>query len=92
MQLTDAQVMTLAMAIIVPLSLLIYSNSQITDSKEALRAETAKLGAELRAEMAGFRADMAGFRSDMELLRRNMNDGFTRIETAMKIHILEHHR
>jgi hypothetical protein len=85
LQLTDAQVMTLAIAIIVPLSLLIYSNSRISDAKETLRAETAKLAVELRSEMKDFR-------NEMELLRRDMNAGFERMENALKIHLLEHHK
>jgi hypothetical protein len=36
---TDSQMMTLALAIVIPLSLLIYSNSRITEAKETLRAE-----------------------------------------------------
>jgi hypothetical protein len=38
---TDVQLLTLAMAVIVPLSLLIYSNSRVSDAKETLRAEMA---------------------------------------------------
>ena len=38
-QMTDAQLITLCVAIIMPLSLLLYSNSRITDTKETLRAE-----------------------------------------------------
>jgi hypothetical protein len=38
---TDTQVLTIALAVIVPLSLLIYSNSRISDAKETLRAEMA---------------------------------------------------
>lgn len=38
---TDQQVLTIAIAIVVPLAMLIYSNSRITDTKEVLRAETA---------------------------------------------------
>jgi uncharacterized protein YoxC len=38
---TDVQLLTLALAIIVPLSLLIYSNSRVTEAKETLRAEMA---------------------------------------------------
>jgi hypothetical protein len=92
LQLTDAQVMTLAIAIIVPLSLLIYSNSRISDAKETLRAETAKLAVELRSEMKDFRNEMELLRRDMELLRRDMNAGFERMENALKIHLLEHHK
>jgi hypothetical protein len=35
---TDAQLLTLAVAIVLPLSMLIYSNSRITEAKETLRA------------------------------------------------------
>jgi hypothetical protein len=38
-QMTDIQLLTLAIAVIVPLSLLIYSNSRISDAKETLRAK-----------------------------------------------------
>jgi hypothetical protein len=48
---TDAQLLTLAIAIIVPLSLLIYSNSCVTDAKETLPAE-------IRAEFAKFKLHM----------------------------------
>ncbi|MBV9302117.1 MAG: hypothetical protein JOY62_08660 [Acidobacteriaceae bacterium] len=51
MQLTDAQVMTLVIAIIVPLSLLIYSNSRITEAKDTLRAEIQALRAEMKAAL-----------------------------------------
>ena len=51
MQLTDAQVMTLAIAIIVPLSLLIYSNSRISEAKDTLRAEIQALRAEMKAAL-----------------------------------------
>jgi hypothetical protein len=35
---TDAQLLTLAVAIVLPLSMLIYSNSRITEARETLRA------------------------------------------------------
>ena len=38
---SDTQVLTLAIAVIVPLSLLLYSNTRISDAKETLRAEMA---------------------------------------------------
>ena len=38
---TEIQGLTLALSIVIPLSLLIYSNSRITDTKETLRAELA---------------------------------------------------
>ena len=36
---TDAQLLTLVLSMVIPLSLLLYSNSKITDAKETLRAE-----------------------------------------------------
>jgi hypothetical protein len=55
---TDSQILTVAIAIVVPLSLLLYSNSRISEAKETLRAEMQVL----RAEMNALRADMnAGF-------------------------------
>jgi hypothetical protein len=38
---TDQQVLTLCLSIAVPLALLIYSNSRVSDAKETLRAEMA---------------------------------------------------
>jgi hypothetical protein len=43
--------MTLALAIVIPLSMLIYSNSRITEAKETLRAEIALLRSDLLKEM-----------------------------------------
>jgi hypothetical protein len=48
---TDVQLLTLASAIVVLLSLLIYSNSRVTEAKETLRAE-------IRAEFAKFELHM----------------------------------
>lgn len=81
--------MTLAIAMLIPLSLLIYSNSRITETKETLRAEIGKLAAELRGEMNELRTEVRG---DIHALRAEMNAGFARIEAAMKIHELEHHK
>ena len=44
---TDPQMMTLALAIVIPLSMLIYSNSRITEAKETLRAEIGRLKSDL---------------------------------------------
>lgn len=49
--LTDTQLMTMALAIVLPLSMLIYSNSRITEAKETLRAEMALLRADLTKEI-----------------------------------------
>lgn len=43
--------MTMALAIIIPLSMLIYSNSRITEAKETLRAEMAHMKSDLALTM-----------------------------------------
>jgi hypothetical protein len=48
---TDTQILTIALAVVVPLSMLIYSNSRITEAKETLRAEIKASTAELLAEI-----------------------------------------
>lgn len=75
---TDVQVLTIALAVIVPLSMLIYSNSRITEAKETLRAEIGALRADVRADIGGLRAEM--------------KTGFESIATSLKIHELEHHK
>jgi predicted Holliday junction resolvase-like endonuclease len=78
MQLTDAQLMTACIAIIVPLAALIHSNSRVSDVQKALVAQMEALKETLRAEN--------------ETLRAEMKAGFARIEAALKTHELEHHR
>lgn len=81
---TDTQLLTLAIAIIVPLSLLLYSNSRITDTKETLRAEIGESKQALRAEMETLRAETAaGF--------NRIERAIERLETKLVIHELEHH-
>lgn len=75
---TDQQLLTLALAIIVPLSMLIYSNSRITEAKETLRAEMQTLRTETNA----------GFERMTSLLESK----FKALETKLEIHELEHHR
>ena len=60
------------MAVIVPLSLLLYSNSRITDTKETLHAEIGETKQTLRAEMA------AGF--------ARIENAIERLETKLVIH------
>jgi nitrate/nitrite-specific signal transduction histidine kinase len=75
---TDARMMTLALAVIVPLSMLIYSNSRITETRETLRAEIAATKETLRAEIA------AGF--------ARMSSEIQSLKADLKIHVLEHHK
>jgi len=94
--------MTLALAIIIPLSLLIYSNSRITEAKETLRAEMAtgnsritEVNSRITDVKETLRAEMA---ATTETLRAEMAAGFSRISSEilslkadLKIHELEHH-
>src|SRR5579863_5305886 len=54
---TDPQMMTLALAIVIPLSMLIYSNSRITEAKETLRAEMGILRSDLQKEIMQLRLE-----------------------------------
>ncbi|MGA2712782.1 MAG: hypothetical protein ABSG41_06725 [Bryobacteraceae bacterium] len=74
---TGPQMMTLALPIIIPLSMLICSNSRITEAKETLRAEIATTKETLRAEIA------AGF--------ARMSSEIMSLKADLKIHELEHH-
>jgi hypothetical protein len=53
----DPQMMTLALAIVIPLSMLIYSNSRITEAKETLRAEIGLLRSEMQKDMMQLRLE-----------------------------------
>jgi hypothetical protein len=93
---TDQQLLTLAIAIILPLSMLLYSNSRITEAKETLRAEIGESKQTLRAEIGESKQTL---RTEVATVRSEMIAGFARIETAierlehkMEIHELEHHR
>ena len=70
--------MTLALAIVIPLSMSIYSNSRITDAKETL-------GAEIQAGFTRVAADIKALAADIKALD-------TMLETKLTIHELEHHQ
>jgi hypothetical protein len=72
--------MTLAMAVILPLSLLIYSNSRITDTKETLRAEIGTLRIEMQKEALQIRAD---FSERFNFLERKFDDRFNSIDRKL---------
>jgi len=65
----DTQILTLAISIAVPLSLLIYGNSRITEAKETLRAELKAFRAELEARIS--------------LLESKMDHNFERIDQKL---------
>jgi hypothetical protein len=55
---TDAQILTLALSIALPLAALILSNSRITDAKEALRAEAKTNHLEVMNALGDLRRDV----------------------------------
>jgi hypothetical protein len=79
---TDAQLLTLALAAIIPISLtgagIIFSNSRINDAKETLRAEIQGMRTELRADIQAMRNDMLASMGELKGL--------------LQPHELEHHR
>jgi hypothetical protein len=81
---TDAQVLTLALAVVIPLSLLIYSNSRITDAKETLRAELGETKQTLRSEMA------LGFERISNKVDHLAGEVAT-LKELMSTHMREHH-
>jgi hypothetical protein len=83
-KLTDQQLLTLAIAVIMPLSMLLYSNSRITETKETLRADIKALSNRLEGLQETLRAEMALG------LERNMT-AIKGLETKLTIHELEHH-
>ena len=85
LQLTDAQVLTWAVAVIVPVSALIYSNSRVSDvgkrvddSKETLRAEMQAMESRIKAEI--------------KELHSGIKAAIERMDNAVKIHELTHHK
>ncbi|MGI8990184.1 MAG: hypothetical protein ACR2I2_11460 [Bryobacteraceae bacterium] len=76
MQITDIQIFTLAMAVLVPLSLLLLGNSRVTDAKETLRADMRTLNAEFRGEIQAVRGEIAA-------LRAETNARFDRLESKI---------
>ena len=72
---TDAQILTIALAVIFPVSMLIYSNSRVTEAKETLRAE-----------MATLRAEMATLRSDLMLILQRIENKIDHIAETVASH------
>ncbi len=75
---SDIQILTIALAIIVPLNLLIYSNSPVTDVKEVLRAE-------MHTQIAELRLLIERNHSEMMLKLAEMVGRLTRIENERRI-------
>jgi hypothetical protein len=76
----DTQILTLAVAVVLPLSMVIYSNSRITEVKETLRAEMA-----LGFERLGNKIDhLAG---EVATLK----DEVATLKEMFAAHLREHH-
>jgi len=56
-KMTDQQLITLAIAIVFPLSMLLYSNSRISDAKETLRSEMQVFRTEIQKDILQLRLD-----------------------------------
>jgi hypothetical protein len=84
----DIQLLTLALAVIVPLSLLLYSNGRITEAKETLRAEIADTKHSLQSEIADTKHSL---QSEMAAGFARIEAAIERLETKLVIHELEHH-
>ena len=94
MQLTDAQVMTLALSIVIPLSMLIHSNHRITDTRDSLGKRIDDLKGSLEGQIASVKESLEDqidslqneMQSEFKLSREEMRSGFERMETALKTH------
>ena len=89
MQMTDEQLLTAAIAIIIPISALIYSNSRISDAREALSKQMETTRESLLKQMDALRVEML---AEIRLLRTEMNAGFREVKKDLQIHVLEHHQ
>jgi len=85
---TDQQLLTLALAVIIPLSLLLYSNSRITDVKQTLGNSIAEAKETLRADMQSLRSEL---RSEMIVNKSEIIAAIRGLDAKLMIHELEHH-
>lgn len=89
---TDTQLLTLALAVIIPLSLLLYSNSRISEAKDTLKAEIAVMRAEMREALAEIRGELSTMRAEMQAFRTEVRADVQALEHKLVLHELEHHR
>ena len=75
--------MTLALAIVIPLSMLIYSNSRITEAKETLRAEIALLRSDLLKEMVQLEGRLESRFNSMESRFNSMESRFNSMDRKL---------
>jgi len=82
---TDIQLLTLALAVIVPLSLLIYSNSRVSDVRASVGEAKETLRAEMRAQIADLRLLIERNHSEMMLKLADIEGRLTRLESERRI-------
>jgi hypothetical protein len=75
---TDTQLLTLALSVIIPISVMIYSNSRISDVKKNLE----DLKGELKNQMDALKKH----------LDERLDNGFEHMTLLLKLHEAEHHR
>ena len=80
---TDTQLLTLAIAIVFPQAMLLYSN-RITEAKETLRAEMGTLRSDMRSDMA------LGFERLSNKIDHIAGEVAT-LKEMLSTHIREHH-
>jgi hypothetical protein len=76
--LTDQQLLTLALAVIIPVSVMIYSNSRVSDVNNRIN----DLDKKLESKIDEFRKH----------LDEKIDNAFAHMELLLKLHEAEHHR
>ena len=86
---TDTQILTLAISIVIPLSMLLYSNSRVSEVSK--RVDDAK--SDLSKRMDDTKAEL---NQQMEALRKDViqhiDNGFEHMTMLLKLHEAEHHK
>ena len=59
--------LTIALSIVIPLSMLLFSNSRISEAKETLRAEMQALRTEVKAGFEKISGELREVRADMKI-------------------------
>lgn len=86
---SDTQLLTLALSIIIPLSMLIYSNSRIEALEKAITKSMGEMKETLRAEMKTLSAELTG---ELKVVGGKVDALAGKIDSQMKQHVLELHK
>lgn len=77
---TDMQILTAAIAVLMPLSLLLLGNTRVADAKETLRAENATLRVEMNARFDRLESKIDGQHDVVMRLLADIDARVTRLE------------